>query len=166
MKYNTTENQAVSSWRLKEWDKTASLLFQCGMNKRKRSQAIFRLQLEVVYKLVYKLNIEMQVYLLFDNRHLSHYTSILSLKVVTVKFVHNVFHVPFGQPTQVDTSWLQAGQLSMRCWNFNGYSDLSPVEGIVGGWEGEWEERGVQVSVKITDSANVGRRWIMKRIWR
>ena len=74
------------------------------MNKRKRSQAIFRLQLEVVYKLVYKLNIEMQVYLLFDNRHLSHYTLILSLKVVTVKFVRSVFHVPFGQPTQVDTS--------------------------------------------------------------
>ena len=51
--------------------------------------------------------------------------------------------------------------LKFHFWNLNGCSDLSAVERIVGGREGEWEgeeTRGIQVGVKNTDGANVGRR--------
>ena len=51
--------------------------------------------------------------------------------------------------------------LKFHFWNLNGYSDLSAVEGIIGGWEGEWEgeeTRGIQLGVKVTNGANVGRR--------
>ena len=51
--------------------------------------------------------------------------------------------------------------MKFHFWNLNGYSDVSAVEGIVGGGEGEWEgeeTRGILVGVKNMDSANVGRR--------
>ena len=51
--------------------------------------------------------------------------------------------------------------LKFHFWNLNGYSDLSAVEGIIEGWEGEWEgeeTRGIQLGVKVTNGANVGRR--------
>ena len=65
--------------------------------------------------------------------------------------------------SQINTRYVQVCKdcLKFHFWNLNGYSDLSAVEGIIGGWEGEWEgkeTRGIQLGVKVTNDANVGRR--------
>ena len=78
----------------------------------------------------------------------------LSHALIQISFVRL-----FGAFFPERSGWYPRDCLKFQFWNLNGYSDLSAVEGIVGGGEGEWEgekTRGVQVGVKVTNGANVG----------